>query len=182
MSAPQPAPVPKRWQLDLRPGPLRVATVEVEGEGPRAFFYFTYTVVNNSGRDLLLAPSFELATETGVILRSGRGVPSEVTQELLERLNNPFLQDEVSIIGTIQQGEEFARDGLVVWPAESLKDDEIMIFAEGFSGETRVVRRPDTGEEVVLRKTMMLHHHAPGDITVFGDAPLERIERRWILR
>jgi hypothetical protein len=173
--------VPKRWELDLRPGPLRIATVETE-EGPRAYFYFTYTVVNNSGRDLLLAPSFELSTETGVILRSGRSVPTGVTRALLERLDNPFLQDEVSIIGTIQQGEEFAREGLVIWPAEDLKADEVVIFAEGFSGETRVIQRPDNGEEVVLRKTMMLRHDAPGDMTVFGDTPLQRVEQRWILR
>lgn len=179
---PQPAPVPSRWQLDIRPGPLRVTTVNVPDRGPRAFFYFTYEVVNNTGQDLLFAPSFELATDDGELLRSGRNVPAAVVRTIMDRLENPYLEDEIRIIGILQQGRENARDGLVIWPAEDLDVDEVKVFAKGFSGETRTVTRPDNGEEVVLYKVLMLTHTVPGNIAGRGSAPLERVEERWILR
>ena len=181
-AAPEPAPVPKRWQLDLRPGPLRLAIVDVDGLGPRAYFYLTYTVVNNSGQDLQFAPSFELATDDGELVRSGRDVPSEVVQELQRRLKNDLLEDEIRIMGSLLQGEEHGKEGLVVWPAQSLKVDEIVVYAAGFSGETRRIPRPDSGEEVTLRKVMMLRHASPGELTGRGAEPFERTVERWILR
>lgn len=192
MAAPEPAPVPKRWQLDLRPGPLRVAYIDpsnpsagggAEGaRNPQAWFYFTYTVVNNTDEDLLFAPSFEMATEDGSLVRAGRSVPRAVTDELLRRLRNPFLLDQIGVIGMLEQGEENAREGLVVWPAGNLLADNVNIFAEGFSGETKRIALPDTGEEVVLRKVLMLRHLAPGELTGRGDEPVERIGERWIMR
>lgn len=181
-AAPQPAPVPKRWQLDIRPGPLRVITLDVPDAGLRTYFYFTYTVVNSSGEDLAFAPTFELSCDDGSIVRSGHDVPPVVYEELLRRLKNPLLDDEISIVGMLLQGEENARDGLVVWPALALKVDEVTIYAAGFSGESKAIRRPDTGQEVILRKTLMLRHATPGDLAGRGDAPLERTERRWIMR
>ncbi len=181
LAAPQPSLVPERWQLDFRPGPLRVITLETE-EGPRTFFYLTYSVVNNSGRDLLFAPSFELATDEGHLIKSDRDAPREIVQELLDRLNNPFLRSHLNIMGELRQGEENARDGLVTWPAEDLNVDELTIFAAGFSGERRRIVKPDTGEVVTLRKVMMLRHESPGSMAGRGAAPIERVESRWILR
>jgi len=193
-AAPEPSLIPTRWQLDIEPGPLRVAEVNIERqvpgpngsvitvEQPQQFFYLTYTVTNNTGQDLMFAPSFELATDDGGLMKSGRGVPSEVTREILRRLRNPFLKDQISVIGNLGQGPENAREGVVIWPAENLRVDEVLIFANGFSGESERVRRPDTGEEVVLRKVLMLRHETPGTIAGYGDDPIERVQQRWILR
>jgi len=194
LAAPEPSIVPSRWQLDFRPGDLRLAVLEVEitrtgSDGrtytafePRAFLYMTYEVVNNTGEDRLFAPSFGLATEEGTMRRSGRDVPADVVGELLSRLEKPFLEDEISVIRTLGQGVENAREGLVVWAADGLKADEITVFARGFSGETKRYARPDTGEEVTLYKEMMLRHSTPGDLATYGRRPLPRVESRWILR
>lgn len=181
MAAPEPSPVPRRWQLDVRPGELRATIVETEKDGPRAYLYMTYLVMNPTQEDVFFAPTFEMATDEGDLIRSGRGVPREVTLELLRRLENPLLEDEVRVIRMLGQGEENAREGLVVWPLQSLKADEIRIFAAGFSGETRTIRRPDTDEEVTLRKTLMLRYATPGYIPT-DNTPLTRVERRWIMR
>jgi len=181
LAAPEPSPVPRRWQLDVRPGELRATVVETEKDGPRAYLYLTYFVMNPTQEDVFFAPTFELATDEGDLVRSGRGVPREVVLELLRRLENPLLEDEVRVIRMLGQGEENAREGLVVWPLETLKADEIRIFAAGFSGETRTIRRPDTGEEVTLRKTLMLRYATPGFIPT-DNTPLTRVERRWIMR
>jgi hypothetical protein len=183
-AAPEPSPVASRWQLDLRPGPLRIATVVDEIGLAKTYYYLTYDVVNNAGKDIFFAPSFQLASEDGEIRSAGKGVPSVVTNEMLARLRDPFLLDQISMAtaGELLQGEENGRTGLVIWPADGLKVDEIKVFAIGFSGETRVINKPDTGEEITLRKTLMLIHETPGEITGKGDRPMRRISQRWILR
>jgi hypothetical protein len=115
-AAPEPSPVPKRWQLNYEPGPLRLIYLDVGGERDRPFLYLTYKVTNNSGQDLLFAPSFELATSEGHLLRSGRDVPVEATRAILDALENPLLEDQIGIIDTLLQGPENAKQGLVVWP------------------------------------------------------------------
>ncbi len=188
LAAPEPSAVPTRWELDLEPGPLRIGTVDVEGVGPRAFYYMTYKVANNTNEDLYFAPIFELCTDDGASRRAGQDVPLQVTDTLLTRLNNPLLLDQISVIGNLSRGEENAREGLVVWPAENLKVDEVVVYCGGFSGETRRIVKPAASseggqpEEVVLRKTMMLVHPTPGDLAGRGNRPLERSVARWILR
>ena len=186
VAAPEPDPIPRRWQLAIEPGPLRVATVDVEGQGPKAYFYMTYTVTNTTDQDLLFAPSFDLANDQGDLQRSGRNVPAAVTRELLTRLENPYLEDQISIVGNLLQGEANAKDGLVAWPVETLSASEMSVYAAGFSGETRTVdiRHPRTGQPArhTLRKTLMLRFQTPGELRDQGSRPLEMTERRWILR
>lgn len=184
--APEPDPVPRRWQLEVSAGPLRMISVDAEGTGPRVYFYMTYKVTNASGGDLLLAPAMELATEEGEVIRSGRDVPAAVTRHIMNQLDNPFLQDQNSIVGMILQGEENAREGLAVWPVNDLDVDEITVYAAGFSGETAPVEFKDakTGEHsrVLLRKSMMLRYTSPGQLQVGSSEPLELVEKRWVMR
>lgn len=183
---PEPDPVPRRWQMEVQPGPLRFAVVDVPGKGQRSYYYFTYKVTNSSGTDLLLAPAFDLANDRGVVLRSGRDIPAEVTKELLARLDNPLLEDQIKILGILQQGPENAKEGLVVWPAEDLKGEEVVVYGAGFSGESRNIESPDpkTGQphRYTMRKSLMLRYRIPGEIHERGSEPFELTERRWILR
>lgn len=183
---PEPDPLPKRWQLDIEVGPLRVAKVEVEGQEPQVYYYMTYRVTNNSGQDLQFAPVFDLGTDEGELLRAGRDVPRAVRQELLKRLDSPLLEDQIAILGTILQGKENAKDGLVVWPVGDMDIDEVSVYAAGFSGETARIelKDPDTGElrEIVLRKTLMVRYQIPGSLEMRGSEPLRPREERWIMR
>lgn len=181
-AAPQPSPIPRRWELRVEVSPLRVANVEVANIGPRPFYYLTFKATNLSGQDLYLSPMFELATDQGDVIRSARDVPGEVYSTLLGRIQNAFLVSEVDVQGTIGQGADQAREGLVVWPADDLTVDEVAVYAAGFSGETQTVVRPDNGETVVLRKTLVLRHVVPGEIDPSISPALDRTEQRWILR
>ncbi|MCG3122991.1 MAG: hypothetical protein GIKADHBN_01398 [Phycisphaerales bacterium] len=184
--APEPDPIPRRWQLDVKLGPLRLAKFDVPGSGPRAFFYMTYTVTNASGTDVLLAPAWDLATSDGEIVRSGRNVPASVTEQLIKNLNNPYLEDQISIIGVMMQGEENAKDGLVVWAVDDFRVDEVSIFGAGFSGEAKPMEilNPETDERerVLLRKTLMSRYITPGDIERHVTPEFESVETRWIMR
>lgn len=184
-AAPEPDPVPRRWQLNLKLGELRLAKVDVGGE-ISTYFFLTYRVTNTSGQDLLFAPSFEMATDEGEVLRSGRDVPTAVTRQILEMVNDPLVEDQLSILGMILQGEENAKDGVVIWPATDLDINEVSVYASGFSGETETVQLLDraTGQLVPFlhRKTLMARYRIPGELFRRGTEPFEVYEQRWIMR
>jgi len=184
--APEPDPVPRRWQLDFKIGPLRMVTLDTSEGGSSQFYYLTYRVTNTSGEDLLLAPSFELSTAAGELLRSGRDVPAQVTAQVLELLSNPFIEDQIGILGVIMQGEENAKDGVVIWPVTDMHPEEVAVYASGFSGETKYenTRDPKTGqpERKVLRKTFMARYSMPGELDGRGSQPFPPYEQKWIMR
>lgn len=186
LAAPEPDPVPKRWELSITPGPLRIATVDVAGVGPCTFFYFTYKAVNNTGNDLLFAPSFELSTDEGDLVHAGRNVPSAVTDEIMRRLDSPFIQDQINVIGQILQGEENAKEGVVIWPVPTVKPGQVTIYCKGFSGETKTLDVPDKSagdvKHITLSKQYMIRFNLPGELNARDSAPLGVTERRWIMR
>lgn len=180
--APEPDPVPQRWELQVDTGDLRLTTIDVPNVGPRKYYFMTYRVTNNSGKDLLFAPAFEMSDGEGGITRSGRDVPLTVTQTLLAQTQNVFIQDQISIIGELLQGAENARDGLVIWPANNLSPDEVVVYAAGFSGETATVNGSDGKTKFVLRKTLRLDYAPPGDLSGVATRGLGLKGRNWIMR
>ena len=56
--------MPKRWELDIQPGPLRTAVINTD-TGPRAYFFLTYKVTNNGTGDLLFARASAIVAELG---------------------------------------------------------------------------------------------------------------------
>lgn len=179
--APEPDPVPRRWQLDVEPGKLRMITIDVDGQ-PQSYFYFTYKVINNSGEDVLFAPAFDLATNEGDIVRSGRDVPVAVTRKIMDMLENPLLEDQVEAIDQLLQGPENAREGLIVWPVPAMDAEQITVYMAGFSGETKTIKVPDSDETVTLRKVMMIRYNAGGTLEGRGTEPIPEVQRRWIMR
>jgi hypothetical protein len=181
-AAPEPEAIPRRWELRVEPGPLRCMNVEVPGQGPQPFFYFTFKATNLTGQDLYFAPSFDLALSDGTVHRSGRDVPAEATKAILKYIDNPFLQEEIKLQGQFLQGVENAKEGLVVWPAKTLKMSEVNLYLAGFSGETKSIKRPDNAQPHVLRKTLMLRHELSGELDPSLNSTLTRSTQRWILR
>jgi hypothetical protein len=184
---PEPDPIPRKWELTVDPGELRYAAVDAgDGEGAKGYFYLTYKVTNTSGKDMLFTPSFDLCNDKGEVLRSGRDVPGAVTKTLLEKLDNPLIEDQISIVGMLLQGESNAKEGLVVWPASTLHISQLDIYGSGFSGETKTVEMQDarTGKptKLTLRKTLKLSYQPMGDIRDQGSKPFEMTEKRWVMR
>jgi hypothetical protein len=185
-AVPEPNPVPTRWEFEFRPEPLRLVELTDE-DGVTAWYAFlTYRVTNTSGQDRMLAPLFELATDKGDLVRSGRGVAPEITQQIMDMLSDPLLQDQLSIVSTLLQGVENTRRGLAIWRVPDITADELKVFAAGFSGESEAffVTDPETGERVrkVLRKSRMLRYAMPGVISELSSPTPDLAEARWILR
>jgi hypothetical protein len=176
---PDPAAVPYRWQLDFKPGPLRLYKDPIDGA---TYWYFTYQVVNRTGSDQVWAPTIVLFTDAGEILSSGRGVRPRIEESIRELLGNELMETQNEIIGDIRQGREHARDGLVVWPARRTSVNQMSLFVGGLSGETARVRNPSTGEELILRKTLQRDYLIRGDALARGSKPVELQGERWVLR
>lgn len=183
--APEPAPVPQRWQLDVEPGAMHLISVDVPKVGPRMYFYMSYRVTNNSGQDVLFAPSFELADGEGNVTRSGRDVPQIVTTTVLDQVQNPLAEDQISIIGEMTQGKENGKDGVVIWAVNDTNPESITVYGAGFSGETASVELPGKDgkkQKFVLRKTLKLDFEAPGTLEGQKKQPIKLGTQSWIMR
>ena len=189
------------WQLDFKPGPLRLFKDPDSGQ---SYWYMTYVVTNTTGQDLRWAPSMELFYDDGRIMLAGRGVPGSVTKQLLTMLGNPLLQDQNQILGELLQGKEHAKEGLAVWVADtntqgssyydSFQDGrviwnskvipvtELSFFLTGASSQTEKVRNPITRQEVVLRKTLRRDFVVPGNYRDRGSEPVTVVSDTWIMR
>jgi len=176
---PKPAAVPYRWELNFVPGDLRLYR---DPESSRYFWWFTYSVTNRTNGVQLWAPSLVLYTDTGEIIQAGKEVPGNVTEDLLDMMNNQFLEDQNAIIGDILQGKEHMKEGLVVWRANSLAVNEVSLFIAGTSGETARVKNPVSGSEVILRKTLQRNYLIPGDATARGSEPAQLVSEEWVMR
>jgi hypothetical protein len=123
----------------------------------------------------MFAPRVELFTDKGEIIRSGRGVPTEVTRRLRGLLQNKLLEDENQIIGDLRQGKEHAKDGLLIWSATDLGSNDLTIFLTGLSNDTEQVAHPVTGEKIVLRKTLRLDYRVAGNADERGSDSVESV-------
>jgi hypothetical protein len=163
-----------------------MATLDIPGRGKESYFFLTYKVTNTSDEDLLLAPSFELSTGMGDLIRSGRDVPAEATRQVLDLLANPLMEDQIGILGAILKGEENAKDGVVLWPVPGFHLEDATVYASGFSGETKPydTKDADTGRPVqkTLRKTYMARFDMPGMLNGRGGEAFPVSEQRWIMR
>ena len=67
LAAPEPDPVPRRWELQIEPGPLRSATIDVPNYGPRKFFYMTLSQARPSSSFVWRSNSvFQVACSSAV--------------------------------------------------------------------------------------------------------------------
>ena len=107
-AAPEPSRVPQSWELNFKYGPMSRINVSIDGK-QSTYWYMRYTVINNSGRDVLFAPSFEIVADTGTAqsaFKEGNGkdnIPNAVYEKIKEQQANPLLQSPVSVYGKLLQ-------------------------------------------------------------------------------
>jgi len=97
-------------------------------------------------------------------------------------LGNSLLESPVTVVGRILQGEDHAKDSVLLWEAPGADVKWFRVFVAGLSGETTEITDPLSGEALLLRKTLMSEYHTPGDIRHTADKPVVPREREWIMR
>ena len=198
-SAPKPTPVPINWELEIRTQPLESIELQLPGYAtPQLFWFFRYTVVNDTGQDVIFVPDFVLYTDTGKMLRAGQRVPTAVFREIKKIYNEPLLKDMTSMTGKLLQGEDNAREGVAIWRDFDPKAGEIDIFIGGLSGESAKVQLPKPvevveldleGNEVtvtknsaILTKTLDMKYSVPGEAAARKLTRPKLLSTTWVMR
>jgi len=179
---PEPAIVSTSWSLDVTVrAPEAISIEDVDGS-IRWFWYISYQVVNPTDQDLLFIPEITVANDRGEIITAGENVPPTVFSAIKKRLGNPLLLSPIEVVGKLLQGEDFAREGVAIWPVAEGDVDAFSVFIAGLNGETQNVVNPLTGESVLVRRTLMLDYQSPGNFTNPQDQPIVEAGRREVMR
>jgi hypothetical protein len=179
---PKPSLYPKAWELDFRHGkPQRIVVQPANSPVPKAYWYMTYTVTNNTDKEQLFLPSFELVTQEGRVVRSDIHIPQSVFNAIKQREGARFLEPWAMIGGELRLGPDQAKDGVAIWPEPALEMGTFSIFASGLSGEISTVKGAD-GKDVILRKTLQLNYLVRGDDVYPGEDEVNENPESWVMR
>lgn len=200
---PEPSPYPISWELDFQHDKPKRIVVRAPGQGTRAYWYMTYTVANKTDEDRMFLPVFEWVTQAGKVLRSERGVPPRVFEEIKrqERAKYPFLEPPHKAVGALRVGEDQAKDSVAIWPEPMSEMGNFSIYVSGLSGETVTLKmvngapvkvKPenialelkgvDPKDVVILRKTLQLNHVIYGDEVSPGRDEVNVKPQAWVMR
>lgn len=186
-------PAGDEWELDFVPKALRVHVDEATG---RSYWVLSYEVGNRTDRARTWAPVFELQGTGGPIQRSGREVPSVVTDDVKRILNRsevaqrPPVLDQNQAIGLLPVGRAHVRDGFAIWPAtvegvvpgHDVGPTTVVVYVGGVSNRRGMVSHPITGEDVVLRQQQAITFQTPGRIGALHGKALKPTSETWIYR
>jgi hypothetical protein len=180
---PQPTLVPTSWQLDIKYNAPAAIAVRLPGETvPTLYWYFTYTVTNNTGAEQNFVPEIALLTDAGDLLSANRNIPPRVFSTVKKELRNPLLRSPTEVVGRVLQGPDYAVDGIAIWPMPLHDVDRVSIFFRGLSGEAYEVPDPKTDEVHLLRRTLMIEYQTPGSVERQPRKPWLFKDEKWVVR
>jgi hypothetical protein len=179
-AAPEPSIVPTSWQLNFKHGPIERLNAKVNGKD-QTYYFMRYNVTNNSGKDILFTPEFELVTDTGQVTTAFKDVPNEITAKIKELYKNNFMQSPTEIVGKLRQGEDNSKDGVIVFTGIDPDARDYQIYISGLSGETAEVTNPVTKKPTVLQKTLLLDYMMPGQAIGIDPKPTLKTSK-WVMK
>jgi hypothetical protein len=185
------------WELDFTHGlPTRIAVTLPGADAPRAFWYMTFTVTNNSKDEQSFLPVFDLVDDHGNVHRSDQNIPKEVFTAIKTRERIKLLEPIAKASGRILVGPDQAHDSVAIWPEPIERMGTFSIFVSGLSGEavwfkdgkeTQLkdadwvkTKQEDAGE--ILRKTLQIDIQIPGDEFYQGRDRVIQKDERWVMR
>ncbi len=178
---PVPAIAPTSWQLTINYHAPQRLIIRSEGQPDQVYWYIRFSLINDTGQDVLLLPDITLITDTGQIVRSQAGVPHSVFLKIKELYNAQFLVDPLMLAGRILQGADNGKDTVAIFSNVSPQARAFKIYIGGLSGETAVQKDPLSGDNVVLHKTLVLSYDIPGEGIGIAITPVFR-GSQWIMR
>ncbi len=174
-AAPQPSVVPQTWELFFTAQP--VERMIVDG---KTYFYIRYKVVNNTGKDILFTPDFQLMTDTGQLLQSETQADN-VYKKVKALYKAEFMLSPIDIFGKLRQGEDNAKEGVAIFTGVDADARNFKIFVSGTTGDTAEVKNPLTGKTEILHKTLVLEYDIPGQAIGIDIQPQPKMPY-WVMR
>jgi len=185
------------WELDFQHGlPNRIAVQSAGDASPTAYWYMTFTVSNNTKDEQNFLPLIDLVDDKGNIHRSDKDVPKEVFEAIKKREGKKLLEPLVKVTGRILVGPDQARDSVAIWREPLERMGSFSIFIMGLSGEAVwfkdgketplnktdwVATKADQAGQV-LRKSLEIDIHIPGDEFYQGRDKVIVKDKRWVMR
>jgi hypothetical protein len=187
---PKPSPYPKSWELKFTHSTPRRIVVDIPGMSvPQAYWYMTYNVTNNTDKEQMFLPVFELLTKDGTVIRSDKDIPQRVFEKIKAQEKIKFLEAYPQIAGEIRLGEDQARDGVAIWPEPTTRMGQFSIFVTGLSGEIQQLtnakgeaEKDPQGNAIILRKTLQLNFIVRGDEVFPGEDEVNENPQEWVMR
>jgi hypothetical protein len=180
----EPSIVPQSWDLTFTHSVPRPIAVRDTAGDLQWYWYITYKVVNNTSEDRLFVPEVEISTDEGDLIRSGQNVPTAVFFAIKEKERNTLLESPNQVVGRLLQGNDHARESVIIWPAFKHNISQLTLFIAGLSGETSAIKNPLTDEPVTVRKSLMIEFSTPGDTVSYtpDKQTILPVDQQWIMR
>ncbi len=179
---PRPGAAPRDWQLDFKYGPLKMVRLNRPGGQIRTYWYLPYTVTNNTGRDVDFYPRCHLFTDTGKLIEAGQGVDALAYPDIAALLGRGLLEEELFVRGRLLQGEENARESVIILKDFDPKAVSFKLFISGISGEQVFVTDPMSGKKHLLVKSLQLSYGLGGDRFSSVELTAGLKDEDWIMR
>ncbi|MEI8196674.1 MAG: hypothetical protein WCI73_12250 [Phycisphaerae bacterium] len=181
-AAPEAPVVPLTWELSFKyQAPERIVLTVPGKTEPQTFWYFRYTVTNNTGKDLLFTPEFQLLTDTGQILTSGKNGANAAYDDIKKLYKGTLMDSPIQILGKLLQGDDNAKESVAIFTGVETDARIYKFQVSGLSGDTAAVENPLTHEKVVLRKTLVVTYEIPGQ--AIGIDPQPQIKSTtWVMK
>ena len=194
---PKPAINRIAWELDFQHGlPTRIAVSLPGADAPKAFWFMTFSVTNNTKDEQTFLPIFDLVDDRGNIHHSDQNIPKEVFAAIKAREKIKLLEPLSKASGRVLVGPDQSHDSVAIWPEPLERMGTFSIFVTGLSGEAVwykdgketalkdadwIKTKPaDAGQ--ILRKTMQIDVQIPGDEFYQGRDKIVQKDERWVMR
>jgi len=190
VAVPEPAIVqkPGDWTLDVRfENPQQMV---LPGAVQERFWYIIFSLTNKSGKDVDFYPQCDLLTDTLQLVPAVKGTSAVLFEKIKARHQGryPFLELLENAGDKILQGEDNAKDIVVIWPDFDPNAKSVSFFISGLSNETIAIDSPTEKDQdgkpakVYLRKTLQLTCSIAGDPKFRSDQKLKFESKRWVMR
>ncbi len=182
LASPEPSLVYGGWEFTFTAeAPRAIRVTNADGKASW-YWYVTYKVVNNTGGERMFVPEFVVSTDEGDIIPGGKDVPPSVYEAVRADTGNKLVVSPSRALGLMLQGEDNARESVVVWKAFDHDVTDVNLFIQGLSGETQTVKNPETGADVNLHKAMMISYLFPGTNVNPGVQQVKVLRKKWVMR
>ncbi len=180
--APKPSICPVSWELKFEHATPKRVVVSLPGAfAPQPFWYMTYSATNNTGKERMFLPVFEMLTEDGKVTRSDKLISQSVVDVIRKHEGNKFIEGGMQVSGEIRLGDDQTKYGVAVWTEPMLEMGRFSIFVGGLTGEFKTVKLD--GKDTILRKSLQLNFWIKGDDAYPGeDAVSPEKAETWVMR
>jgi hypothetical protein len=195
---PKPSPFPVSWELKFVHSIPRRMTIVLPGDTqPNAYWYFVYSVLNNSDqatnfdadldKERTFYPEFVMRTQDGKLIEGNDGIHPAVFDAIKSYERNPYLEEPTQMGGKILLGQDQVRQSVAIWAEPMQRMGSFQIFVSGLWGESAVAKDADgnavkdaNGNDILLHKTLMMSYHVDGDATHYS--VVRKVVEQYVMR